>query len=361
MTEYIRPHWTATATAPPPLRPGDVVRYADLDGVDFTSADLRGVAFFGCGLNGASFAGARLDGGTRLVGCFASATGAPVRFGRLPALVRSHLAGLSSGWPDPVADGARLALSGNNIERVHAVREIGAAGFAGVAPFLARLLDDPEWDVRATAVQALAALRGDDGFPDDDTAVLAAAFEVLGDDNSIPRMWATELVEVTGAPREVLGRVMALIGERDPGRVLTGLRAVAAMSGIGLPGAVEAVGGIDPVKLAGLIGSPVAAVRAGCLDALGALDAYVPEAWERGLRDGDPGVRCRAVITLRFLGDPPPASTVEPVLRDPDEGVRIEALFTLGHVGGFDSHAVRRLYADASEQVRAYARRLLGE
>lgn len=361
--EIVRPLWGASHV--PDLRQYDIVRFADLTGVSFRNIDLRYVTFFGCRLNGASFVGGDFAS-SRFVGCFASERGQAVLFGPNPSLIDLHNTHLGntdyrgsvpSRWPARVAELAWWAAAGDNVERHQAVLDLGETAYSLVAPFLASLLDDEEWDVRLAVMQALKQLRGD-GFPDDDDAILRAAFEALGDENSLVSMNAVEFMESVAAPLGVLTYVIGLTQSSAIEKIVVGLRAVVALCRAGDPrGAVANTftGG----SLLKLLQSPAPVVRAEYLHALGAANLNIEQAWVAGLRDEDAGVRARGVSALRLLDDSPPAQIVEPLLQDPVEGVRIEALFTLGHLGDFDRGVVGAALNDPSEQVRQYAQMLL--
>jgi HEAT repeat protein len=363
--EVIRPRWSVSR--PPDVHPHDSVLFADLAGVAFHDADLHDVTFFGCRLNGADFVGANLSG-VRFIGCFAADHGDPVVFGsEQPALVlvHTHLGhgdrpdAPAARWPVHVADAAWRCIAGDNLERYRAVQAIGESGYAPAAPFLASLLDDEEWDVRSAILQALQALRGN-GFPDGDEPILRAASEALGDENSLVSMQAVELVQQAGAPSGPLAYVVGKTRSAHIDEVLVGLRAVVALSRAGDLGGVVAAT-VNCPELLGLLQSPVAAIRAEYLHALGAANLNIEQAWAQGLRDPDPGVRARAVSALRLLDEPPPADLVEPLIHDPAEAVRIEALFTLGQLGDFDRAVVSAALTDPSEEVRRYAAMLLQE
>lgn len=305
-------------------------------------------------------------GDTRFIGCYAGEYGDPVWFGRdQPAveLTHSHIGRtdaadeVNSQWPPAVAAAAWQAVIGDNTERYDAAVELGASAYPQAGPFLARLLRDPEWDVRAVVVRALAALRNG-GFPDGDEAIVRAVVETLGDENSLVSMHATNFVRAVNPSRELLTQAIQLVYADDPDLVVTGLRVVVALSRADDPyGAVAAT--FDGGSLLHLLQSPVADVRAEYLHALGAADQNVAEAWEIGLRDELPDVRARALSAMRLLDDPPPARIVEPLVTDPAEGVRIEALFTLGQLGDYDPAVISVALKDPSEQVRQYTAMLL--
>ena len=342
-----------------------MVQYADLASISFAGTDLRDVTFLGCRLNGASFIGANLVG-TRFIGCYAAEYGDPVQFGGDRSgveLIHSHIGrgdsvdGAAPGWPTGVAAAAWQTINGDNVVRYRAVVELGASAYSPVGPFLVGLLHDPEWDVRAAAVQALTVLR-DGGFPDGDAEVVRAVVEALGDENSIVSMHATDFVQAVKPSRDLLTQVISDVNSETAEQVVTGLRVVIALSRMNDPQRAVATA-FDGRSLLRLLRSPVTEVRAEYLHALGTTNQNVSQAWQIGLRDERPEVRAHALSAIRLLDAPPPARIVEPLLKDPAEGVRIEALFTLGQLGGYDRALVSAALTDPSEQVQRYAAMLL--
>jgi hypothetical protein len=336
-----------------------------LAGISFADSNLTDVAFFGCQLNGASFIGANLIG-AQFIGCYAGAYGDPVLFGAdRPAvkLVHSHIeyadnfGVFGSRWPAVVAAAAWQAKNGDNVERYQAVGKFAASRYKPIGPFLAGMLGDPEWDVRASVVQALTILRNG-GFPDGDEAIVRAVVEALGDENSIVSMHATDFIRAVNPPSDLLTQVIQSVNADDPDSIVNALRIVIALSRADDPkGAVAAT--FDGRSLLHLLQSPLANVRTEYLHALGAANQNVVEAWETGLRDELPEVRAGALSAIRLLDDTPPARMAEPLLNDPAERVRIEALLTLGHLGGYDRALVFVALADVSKEVRRYAAMLL--
>ncbi|HAG81209.1 MAG TPA: hypothetical protein DCL61_08560, partial [Cyanobacteria bacterium UBA12227] len=73
-----------------------------------------------------------------------------------------------------------------------------------VAPLLACLLADGEWEVRGVALEALQRLRGYEKFPYRDSIMLEWMFLCLGDEHSLVRRKATKLVEDLSPPDHIL-------------------------------------------------------------------------------------------------------------------------------------------------------------
>ena len=97
----------------------------------------------------------------RVTGCF----GGPLVVARdsSVALTTSHTtvaeaSGRSldqASWPVDVVEAATELVEGGNNARTAAAGRLGVIGDADAAPLLAYALGDPEWDVRAAALEAL--------------------------------------------------------------------------------------------------------------------------------------------------------------------------------------------------------------
>jgi hypothetical protein len=200
-----------------------------LDGLD-----LSMVEFFGCRLNGTSFRGATLRK-AKFIGCFSADNLPPTNFRNSiwqeVSIVDSHLNHLSdhnlfdaSLWPAEVAAAATETLSERNDVRYDAATKLGDLDNPVVAPILACLLADKEWDVRAIALEVLGKLRHKP-FPYDDQALLEWMFLRLGDSHSIVRQTAIELVETLSPPEDVLRPSIERMMESSSEERLAGLLA----------------------------------------------------------------------------------------------------------------------------------------
>jgi len=198
---------------PPPIKPKDSLICCDLRSCMLDRLDLSMVEFFGCRLNGTSFRGATLRK-AKFIGCFSADNLQPTDFRNSiwqeVSIVDSHLNHLSdhnlfdaSLWPAEVAAVATETLSERNDVRYDAATKLGDLDNPVVAPILACLLADKEWDVRAIALEVLGKLRHKP-FPYDDQALLDWMFLRLGDSHSIVRQTAIELVEILSPPEDVL-------------------------------------------------------------------------------------------------------------------------------------------------------------
>jgi hypothetical protein len=208
-----------------PIKPKDTLSFCDLRNCSLEGLDLSMVEFFGCRLNGTLFKGAKLDK-ARFIGCFSSDDYPPTDFSRVSGDVsveHSHLHykgefmgdsvyidddfwmgdSLESKWPDVVAAAATKTLSDRNDVRYNAATKLGGLDNPVVAPILACLLADDEWDVRSIALETLGNLRHQE-FPQGDNILLQWMFLRLGDRHSIVRQTARNLVEILSPPNDVL-------------------------------------------------------------------------------------------------------------------------------------------------------------
>lgn len=208
-----------------PIKPKDTLSFCDLRNCSLEGLDLSMVEFFGCRLNGTLFQGAKLDK-ARFIGCFSSYDYPPTDFSRVSghaSVVDCHLNykgkfmgdsvyiddnfwmgdSLESKWPDVVAAAATKTLSDRNDVRYNAAAKLGGLDNPVVAPILACLLADDEWDVRSIALETLGNLRHQE-FPQGDNILLQWMFLRLGDRHSIVRQTARNLVEILSPPNHVL-------------------------------------------------------------------------------------------------------------------------------------------------------------
>ena len=210
-----------------PIKPKDTLSFCDLRNCSLEGLDLSMVEFFGCRLNGTLFKGAKLDK-ARFIGCFSSDDYPPTDFsGAISkdlSVVDSHLNYLAdefigdldylgdnfwmgespeSKWPDVVAAAATETLDDRNDVRYNAAAKLGDLDNPVVAPILACLLADDEWDVRSIALETLGNLRHQE-FPQGDNILLQWMFLRLGDRHSIVRQTARNLVEILSPPNDVL-------------------------------------------------------------------------------------------------------------------------------------------------------------
>ena len=210
-----------------PIKPKDTLSFCDLRNCSLEGLDLSMVEFFGCRLNGTLFKAANLHK-TQFIGCFSSDDYPPTDFsGAISkdlSVVDSHLNYLAdefigdldylgddfwmgespeSKWPDVVAAAATETLDDRNDVRYNAAAKLRDLDNPVVAPILACLLADDEWDVRSIALETLGNLRHQE-FPQGDNILLQWMFLRLGDRHSIVRQTARNLVEILSPPNDVL-------------------------------------------------------------------------------------------------------------------------------------------------------------
>ena len=205
------------------IQPKNSLMFCDLRGYIFDGLDLSNVEFFGCLLNGASFREAILDK-TKFLYCFSSPDYAPTDFRRAKlhdvTAENSHISCLWDSekqrnfanslwdneliignslpdclsWPSEVVAAATKMLSERNDIRYDAVEELGNLGNLVAAPILGCMLADPEWDVRAIAIEALEQLIPPHLF-NEKNKLFKWMLLSLVDEHFIVRQNASELIE----------------------------------------------------------------------------------------------------------------------------------------------------------------------
>ncbi|BBZ44688.1 fumarate reductase/succinate dehydrogenase flavoprotein subunit [Mycobacterium parmense] len=212
--------------------------------------------------------------------------------------------------PDPAPAGEHLG-SRDTVVRAAAVYLL-AARRAGDAGQYRRALDDPDHRVRIEAVRALVSI--------DD---VAGVVDATGDENREVRIAAAAGLATLGGGAGAGVAVRALIGDPDP------LVRAAALAALGELGCGEQ----EFALVEQALGAPAWQVREGAARALsGAVATFAVPRLAEALADAHLDVRKAAVLGLaRF--------TCEPAARD----------------------ALRMALQDGDADVRAYARRALGE
>ena len=357
-----------------PIEPKDTLICCDLRDCILDQMDLSKVTFFGCRLNGTSFRGATLKE-TQFIGCFSSHHGSPTDFQNCfwqdVFVVNSHLNYLSDQnltdfrfWSAEVADAAADTLSEMNDIRYNAATRLGALKDSVVAPILACLLADEEWDVRSIALEVLGKLdlRFLDTnrelllrFPNYDRVLFELMFLCLGDRHSIVRQTAIELVETLSPPDDILLTSVTRIKADYSEERIAGL--LAAIELCRLDGKYYRL--LDLNNLLTLLSDEVAEVRSECLHLLGIIDDRSTIPWLlMGLSDPVYTVRIAALCAIKLLREAPPVSSLIPLLKDPNEEVRIEVLYTIGQLGDFDKKDLEMVFSDPSIRVRELAQNL---
>lgn len=345
-------------------QPEKVLMFADLRGRVFDGLDLSRVEFFGCLLNGTSFLRTNLRG-ARFVGCFSSDQGPQTDFTEsiwentsatgchLNYLFEQEVPGFDS-WPTEVVEACDATLSRRNDVRYEAVESLAAAGNPLVAPYLASLLADEEWDVRLVALEALVELRGE-SFPHQDQALMKQMFLSLGDEYGIVQDDAIELVQTLQPSDEVLRFAVSQMSALQSQDKLTGLRAAAKLCRLD----EDYSRLLDFSTLHQLLSDESQLVREECLELLGILDEPETLPWvlER-LNDPVAFVRGHAMSTIGWFTELPEAHEIEHLLHDPDEDIRLYTLYTLEESDLLSPAHLSLALADSSPKVLRAARHM---
>lgn len=349
-----------------PFRAGGLICFCDLRGCSLDEMELANTTFLGCWLGAATFRGADLRR-AEFISCYAPPSPPSlVDFTRAKLegtrFVDCYLSYTTSGgprdelsWPAIAASAANEALSDRNDIRNHAAARLGELDVVAVAPFLATMLLDEEWDVRAVTLESLGKLRHD-RFPHYDDAMLKWMFLALGDVHSMVRWAARDLLKRTMPPASVLINSLERISACSACERLAGLRSAIEL----VRADSEYIDFLDQEKLHELLSDESAEVRSECLHLLGIIDrpSLLPWILER-LSDQAADVRVAALNAIKLLSNPPFASTVLSLLSDPIERVRIEALYTLPQTELFSTEGVRIALTDPSPHVRRLAQQLI--
>ena len=349
------------------------VMFSDLRGGKFDDLSLSKVEFFptgrlrtGCRLDGTSFRGTRLHE-VRFIGCFSSDTSLPTDFrGSIwqdSDAYECHLNYLSEekiegfcGWTAEMVEAANQTLSKRNDVRYEAATSLGRLGNAIVAPYLANLLLDKEWEVRVATLRALAQLRHQK-FPYRDEMLLKWMFLRLGDEHIIVRETSQRLIQTLQPSDDIL--LFSLLGMRaSPSDKLASLRA--AHSLLKVSRGYSRL--FDLETLHRLLKDDCQEVRQACLSLLAILDAPSTLPWIlECLSDPVPKVRIEALHTIGWLTQPLPISHLVPLLSDSIDSVCIETLYTLSEAGKLTTTHLAQALADESPKVLRVARKLLSE
>jgi HEAT repeat protein len=238
-------------------------------------------------------------------------------------------------WPSTVDRTGRELIASDVLARRRAARALMTFPPIAVKRLGLPALDDPDPDVRISALEALLAARAEG---------LAPRVTIwLGDtDATIRRAAAGALARLpSGAGVGALARVLA-----DPDSAVR----VAAARALGASGAPSAV-----AALLGRLDDTEPEVREAVVLALARLgdrSAVVPLVGK--IQDARPGVRQRVARALGVLGDPRASSALALALRDPDETVRVAALEALGRLRAED--AVATIVSFLAEEKRPLVR-----
>lgn len=240
--KYIGIDWRG-ATNPLPIQPEDFVLFCDLRGCILDEFNLSKVEFLGCSFNGASFQRATLKE-TKFIGCFSSDRGLPTDFRNClwqdVFVIDSHLDCVFDSakpnlprWDVCVEEAAwdTLATRSDYIDK--GLEKLKHLGTPVVVPLVARLLANDDWDwwdVRSVALKALGYIRQIQAetklkFPYRDEVLLEWMFLCLGDEHSIVRQVARQLVkELMPTDQILLTSTRRIMGQTSKEK-LAGLRA----------------------------------------------------------------------------------------------------------------------------------------
>ena len=350
-----------------PVKPNDTLMFCDLRGCRLDGLDLSRVEFFGCRLNGTSFRGTTLLE-THFIGCFSSDLGQPTdfrdSFWQDVLVEESHFNCLSDQeasdywrWSTVIADIASDTLAERNDVRYDAAKNLGKLGNPVVAPILACLLADKEWEVRLVSLRALGELRQPLGeFPYRDQALMKWMFLRLGDENAFVRSTASELVGLLSPSNDVLLTSIDRMQANSREERLAGLRVATELCRLDTK--YSRLLKLETIK--NLLSDEAPEVRSASLDLLGILDNPSTVPWIlRALSDPVASVRIDALLAICRLSESPPASLITPLLDDTDEQVRLQVLNTLREIGGFDPKELETRLSDPSAEVRRAAQKLL--
>jgi len=258
------------------------------------------------------------------------------------------------------------------------VRNAGAAA----VPYLAKLLEEPNVDVRTNAIDVLSELQVEGklvvpvllrALSDKEGSVREAAYLTLGNMNKgeavpalidrllcergLDRIWAVRTLGRMGKPaRAALPALLELL--KHPATPLRGaaLRAVMGLE----PDAKDALDAYTA-----LLRDPEPNIRFAAVQGLAGLKAAALPALLEMLEDTNAPVRIEAIGALKGLK--PPADKVLPVLcralKDPEAPVRTAAALALAELGSAAAGAAAQLTAllgDPAPDARAAAARALG-
>ena len=343
--------------------PEKVFMFAALRGRAFDGFDLSKVEFFGCLFNGTSLQGTILRE-ARFIGCFSSDEGPPTDFRdsiwQNTSATGCHLNYQFSQevpcfdyWPSEVVEACDASLSRRNDVRNRAAVRLGTLGNPDVAPYLATLLADKEWDVRLKALLALVELRGE-SFSYRDQALMKQMFLTLGDEYGIVQDEAIELIQTLKPDDEVLRFAVSQMSAESSQDKLTGLRAAAKLCQLDK----EYSRLLDLSRVHELLSDGTQLVREECLELLGILDEPETFPWvlER-LNDPVAFVRGHAMSTIGWFTELPEAHEIEHLLHDPDENVRLQTLYALFESDLLEPKHLEVALADSSPDVLRVARK----
>ncbi|MGB0385689.1 MAG: HEAT repeat domain-containing protein [Ardenticatenaceae bacterium] len=357
------------------LQPNDTLMFCDLRGAVLDNLALSSVEFFGCRLDGTSFRGTDLHQ-VRFIGCFSSEQSPPTDFRgsvwqdsdaiecHLNVAQHSDQERCASqempgfrGWAAEAVEAANKTLSQRNDVRYEGAICLGRLHNPIVAPYLATLLVDREWEVRVATLRALAQLC-DQRFRHQEQALLKWIFLHLGDEHILVRETTRELIKTLRPSDEIL--LFSIFGMKHSSskNKLAALRAAREL----LKYDTTYSRLLDLETLHQLLSDDAQEVRQACLSLLAKLDDRSTLPWIlETLSDPNQEVRIKAIQTIAWLTEPPPINNLVHLLSDPNQEVRIETLYTLREVDQLRPPHLAQALEDSSPDVLRVARKLLAE
>jgi HEAT repeat protein len=269
--------------------------------------------------------------------------------------VRQAVSGALGGLGSAAVEGLAGRLRHAAAARVRGRAAAALKGFGpGALPAMAALLaalDDPDWEVRSQAADALAALPAKEVVP--------ALEEALRRAGAHGREWAADILARFGdQARTSLSGLVALLGDR---RVAVRAAALAAL---------ERLDTADRQELAYAVAHRDGKVRRSAALALaraGGPNSHraVPELLD-ALHSRDPEVRRQAAAASAGLRPPEPRTVrgLQQVLDDPDPSVRaaaVRALAAYGHSARLTATQLDKVLGDSDLTVRYYAYKALSQ
>lgn len=261
------------------------------------------------------------------------------------------------GWPAEVIEAANKTLSERNDVRYDGVMRLGRLHNPIVAPYLATLLVDHEWEVRVATLRVLAQLPKQT-CQDKEQALLESMFLCLGDEHILVRETTRELIQTLRPSDEIL--LFSIFGMKHSSSKdkLAALRAAHEL--LKYDKSYSRL--LEMQTLHKLLSDDAQQVRQACLSLLAKLDHPSTLPWILDtLSDPNQAVRIEAIQTIAWLTQPPAIEHLVALLSDSNQNVRIETLYTLSEMSILQPKHIGQALKDSSTDVRRVAQKLLAE
>lgn len=256
-----------------------------------------------------------------------------------------------------MVEAANQTLSQRNDVRYEGAIRLARLHNPIVAPYLATLLVDHEWEVRVATLRALAQLR-DQTFQHQDEALLKWLFLRLGDEHILVRETTRELIKTLRPSDEILLFSIFGIKHSSNEEKLAALRAAGEL--LKYDRSYSRL--LDLQTLHQLLSDDAQEVRQATLSLLAKLDNPCTVPWIlETLSDPNQQVRIEAIQTIAWLTQPPAIAHLVPLLSDSNPEVRLETLYTLSEMGLLQPQHVGQALKDYSPDVLRVARKLLSQ